>query len=218
MDYRTCPKCSESKPSPEWAKGQSYCRPCFRSYKRERLLAKVAASPERYCTECEAAFRSAYVHTVTCSAKCGRKRDMRLRGATYAVADLEPAECARCGEGFGPKSPTNRFCSLDCKESTRFLRRRVDPEYHAARSRWRAMRRAAVTFPFTGEQFASKLAYWGNACWMCGADACSLDHVKPVSKGGPHMLANFRPACRSCNSSKGAKWFGPSELSRFVRN
>jgi 5-methylcytosine-specific restriction endonuclease McrA len=43
-------------------------------------------------------------------------------------------------------------------------------------------------------------------CWMCGGDADTVDHVKPLSKGGAHILANLRSACQSCNSSKGATW------------
>ncbi|WP_349257835.1 HNH endonuclease [Iamia sp.] len=41
---------------------------------------------------------------------------------------------------------------------------------------------------------------------MCGVEADSIDHVKPLSKGGAHMLSNLRPSCRSCNSRKGARW------------
>lgn len=60
--------------------------------------------------------------------------------------------------------------------------------------------------PFTTAQLTERMAYFGFKCWMCGGPYESADHVKPLSKGGSHMLANLRPACRSCNSSKSAKW------------
>ncbi|MBT2266408.1 HNH endonuclease [Rhodococcus erythropolis] len=41
---------------------------------------------------------------------------------------------------------------------------------------------------------------------MCGGPYQHLDHVKPLSAGGPHMLSNLRPSCADCNLSKGAKW------------
>ncbi|WP_461165382.1 HNH endonuclease [Arthrobacter sp. R4-81] len=42
---------------------------------------------------------------------------------------------------------------------------------------------------------------------MCGIEgATQTDHVKPISKGGSHCLANLRPICQSCNSSKGGRW------------
>lgn len=33
----------------------------------------------------------------------------------------------------------------------------------------------------------------------------TMDHVAPVSQGGETTVGNIIPACRSCNSSKGAK-------------
>ena len=45
-----------------------------------------------------------------------------------------------------------------------------------------------------------------QACAYCGAtDNMSIDHVIPLSKGGTHEIDNLLPACRSCNSSKGAR-------------
>lgn len=64
----------------------------------------------------------------------------------------------------------------------------------------------------TTEQLASKREYWRDRCWMCGAEAQSWDHVKPLAVGGPHILANLRPACLPCNQAKGARWRGPRHL------
>lgn len=77
-------------------------------------------------------------------------------------------------------------------------------EYH---NRRRANREAATIVPFTREQLAAKMAYWGNLCWICKVKPMEVvDHVKPLTKGGPHVLSNLRPACRSCNSKKHNKW------------
>lgn len=72
----------------------------------------------------------------------------------------------------------------------------------------RARQAGVPTRPFTDEQWAQKIAYYGWRCWICGDGSVPLeaDHVKPLSKGGAHMLCNLRPACRSCNASKNAKW------------
>jgi 5-methylcytosine-specific restriction endonuclease McrA len=47
----------------------------------------------------------------------------------------------------------------------------------------------------------------GWRCHICGGQVTrknwSLDHVIPVSRGGPHTYANVALAHRSCNSSKG---------------
>lgn len=71
--------------------------------------------------------------------------------------------------------------------------------------RRRAQRAAALTIPFTTEQLAERMAFWGDRCWMCGGDYDTVDHVIPLAEGGPHCLSNCRPACRSCNSAKGVR-------------
>lgn len=76
---------------------------------------------------------------------------------------------------------------------------------------------AALKINYTLEQFAQRMSMWGSKCWMCGGQFECLDHVKPLSRGGADCLANYRPACRSCNCSKGARWFGPSALNQFIR-
>jgi 5-methylcytosine-specific restriction endonuclease McrA len=89
----------------------------------------------------------------------------------------------------------------------RRARKRLDPVsnrgYVAAR---KARKRAATLVPFTPDQLRQRLAFYGGCCWICGATATTIDHVKPLSKGGAHMLCNLRPACGTCNTKKGTRW------------
>lgn len=52
----------------------------------------------------------------------------------------------------------------------------------------------------------------GYACRYCGARNCrlTLDHVRPVARGGTHDPSNLVAACYPCNLSKGARL--PSEV------
>jgi ribosomal protein S27E len=46
-------------------------------------------------------------------------------------------------------------------------------------------------------------------CNFCGEKEekkLTIDHIKPVSKGGTDDLNNLQILCRSCNSKKGAKY------------
>ncbi len=47
----------------------------------------------------------------------------------------------------------------------------------------------------------------GTMCAYCygSIENPTMDHIQPLSKGGEHNITNVVPACRSCNSSKGAK-------------
>lgn len=81
--------------------------------------------------------------------------------------------------------------------------REVRREHGRRRAAWQ---KAGIAAPFTLEQLQQKWAYWDDRCWMCGEPATTIDHVKPLSKGGRDVLANLRPACRKCNCSKGSKW------------
>jgi len=58
----------------------------------------------------------------------------------------------------------------------------------------------------TPSQIRDRWSYYGGMCWMCGDEADTNDHVKPLSKGGSNWPSNIRPACRSCNSRKTDKW------------
>lgn len=78
----------------------------------------------------------------------------------------------------------------------------------ARRARREAAVRSAATAEFTAEDLMFRLSMFAG-CWICGCDLSGglhIDHVKPLSKGGAHMLSNLRPACPECNIRKGATW------------
>jgi 5-methylcytosine-specific restriction endonuclease McrA len=68
-----------------------------------------------------------------------------------------------------------------------------------------------VAHDVTAQQLADRVSMFGGRCWMCGAEWQEFDHVIPLSRGGPHIPSNIRPACSPCNRRKWAK--RPSEMS-----
>lgn len=93
------------------------------------------------------------------------------------------------------------------------MRRRGDQERMRNRFRMeqrRALIEASSTVTFTIEMLQARMAYY-HRCWICKSPRWDhVDHVKPLSKGGPHMLANLRPACAECNRRKGSTWPFPT--------
>lgn len=85
--------------------------------------------------------------------------------------------------------------------------REANPGYFLMKSHeWRARRRETAVEAVPADKLLARLAYYGGRCWICGAPWEQWDHVKPLSRGGWHILANLRPACARCNKSKNAKW------------
>lgn len=60
----------------------------------------------------------------------------------------------------------------------------------------------------TGEEWREAQSYFGGRCAYCGKELpLEMDHLIPTTRGGRATVDNIVPACRSCNSSKGAKPF-----------
>jgi 5-methylcytosine-specific restriction endonuclease McrA len=55
-----------------------------------------------------------------------------------------------------------------------------------------------------------------DPCAYCGGTTDTVDHVEPVSLGGPNHWTNLGPACRSCNSGKKDRQLLPYLLARVA--
>lgn len=74
---------------------------------------------------------------------------------------------------------------------------------------YQANRRAAKsahTYIVTERDVTRLIARYDGCCAYCGQQSNSLhlDHVIPLARGGRHSIGNLVPACRTCNTSKGA--------------
>lgn len=73
------------------------------------------------------------------------------------------------------------------------------------KQRRRAFKRA-LPATLTVTQWTAVLVAYDHRCAYCGVNGLKLtqDHVIPLSKGGAYEMGNIVPACRPCNSRKGA--------------
>lgn len=163
------------------------CKDCCRA----RVKRRFAADPDahREYLEYQAAYREAHRQ---------ENRDYALR---YRLAN--PDKIRSDMEQYRAK-PENQ---LTARQRARAFRM-ANPARRLEYERRRRANKISTNIGFIKPaDLAAKLAYWGNRCWMCkSTEDIQVDHVKPLSKGGPHMLANLRPACRPCNLAKSDRW------------
>jgi len=79
------------------------------------------------------------------------------------------------------------------------------------RIRLRRAQKAGLPATLTKEQWTEICAEWRQRCAYCGIQESKLpevlhqERIVPASQGGGYTASNVVPACRSCNSHKGAR-------------
>ena len=67
----------------------------------------------------------------------------------------------------------------------------------------RHKRRSKLKGTFTKEEWLFICDKYNNRCLCCGLESkLTVDHVKPISKGGLNIIDNIQPLCKSCNCKK----------------
>jgi 5-methylcytosine-specific restriction endonuclease McrA len=118
----------------------------------------------------------------------------RRRAANKAYRERNRDSCRKWGREYAARN--REVCAEKLAEW-----RRKNPE--ASREQVRSRRARAQPIPI--EQIEWRFAVFGNRCAYCeSAGPLSADHVIALARGGMNIPANIRPACRRCNSSKGA--------------
>ncbi len=190
----------------------------------------------RVCAECGASIVHLYAHARFCSDRCGqiargerRREQLPKRACEWCDKVFQPRQVDHrgcCPDHAARVSDRRRRIRVKQERPEVFAgwrlayRRRLaaDPA-RAVRERERkrlsqrkreALKRANVVVSFTTAELEARLSMFPG-CWICGSpDPDQIDHVKPIARGGPHVLANLRPACGLCNRRKWASWEGVS--------
>lgn len=190
---KVCAKCVTAKPVTEfgqhkkWADGLfPYCRECKRAADR--------ASHAKHRETRNAAMRAHY-----------RANPAPYIARSRASYQADPDTWKRRAVEWGRANRERRRAIVNASARRAYA---IDPE--RKREVWRrrhaAIKRGCAVYPFTPDQLAAKVAFWGGLCWICRGPWNAIDHVKPLNKGGPHMLANLRPVCTPCNTRKLDRW------------
>jgi hypothetical protein len=147
------------------------------------------------------------------------------------IAKVEDKICPFCGKSFNPyntgRNPYKKFCSKQCQQksnSRKQTKRRneilknpsLDPvayKKHKLRKQvqdanYKALKRECKKSDenhFTLEEWIEILEKYSYKCVDCGTkENITIDHIKPISKGGKNNKNNIEPRCQSCNAKKQA--------------
>lgn len=230
-DCKRCTKCGEAKLVAVFGRNSKardglfvWCKPCKAAYDQERRRANLdlflarersyhqrnreqsrAYNRERWAADPEG--RRAY-HRAWTQQNPERARAKSARWRTKAKAAGWKAARTEARQEY------ERRWRADNPSLQAELRRRSmakKPEHYrllavAKTAKRRAWIADAGIVEFTAQQLEARLSMFGGCCWVCGAPANQVDHVKPLAKGGLHVLANFRPICGPCNRRKSDQW------------
>ncbi len=141
-----------------------------------------------------------------------RRLARAARGTDGGVRVWIAGPCAECSEPFVCQYRDAVACSEMCsrRQKRRRNRRAYRAKYGSDTHRNRARRHGVPYEPIAVEQIFERDGY---RCGICGGqtdpnaavpapNAPTLDHVIPVSRGGPHLPSNVQCACFECNWRK----------------
>lgn len=183
------------------------------------------------CKMCGAVVHKSFVsvkHGTAICAECAKRKTQEKREAIKKQKQSEREErkqnklarmmpiqmslipCPGCGDYYIPLNGNQKYCSPECAK-------RINNAIKKDR-RIRKIKHVVVDKNITLERLYKRDK---GKCYICGCtcdwDDCevredgtfvandnypSIDHVKPLSKGGKHAWSNVRLACRGCNSKK----------------
>jgi 5-methylcytosine-specific restriction endonuclease McrA len=153
----------------------------------ERAVAATRKTPEQ-----KAATRKAYVeaHRKLYSDAANRSRQKMRHERPEAFA-AQMAHQAAYGARWR-RTPEGKRKTTAIRHRRRARLRGAVPRL--TREEWEA-----ICHEHEGGDGVVRCAYCGKACEP------TIDHLVPLSRGGQHIASNVKPACLSCNSSKGAR-------------
>lgn len=219
-----CSRCGELKPPSEYYKGRRQCKTCVlavnRRY-RQHHRAEIAAQRALYTSTDEFKERTREWRR---GWRENNREAIRSAHAEWRKANPDRLARYRANDPEGSRRRSREWYAAHrdlAAERSRQWREDNPQAYRLSRRKRRMQRRAleksSATAIFSIQQLQARIDYYGGKCWMCRTtDYEQIDHVKPLSKGGPHMLSNLRPACRKCNRVKAARWPGPEQMKELV--
>ena len=118
--------------------------------------------------------------------------------------------CSECGQVYNAKHVNQKYCSIECarrhenriKEITRRKYIRLNGKVNWDISLEKLIKRDNNSCHICGGKCNQKDYKIIDNNFIVGKDYPSIDHIKPVSKGGTHTWDNIKLAHHYCNTIK----------------
>lgn len=119
--------------------------------------------------------------------------------------------CKQCGRTFIRTHGLQRYCSDKCRrrhkpmdnEKERYTKARINGKYDWSITLDKLIKRDKYTCKICGKPInMNDYTINNNGVFIAGNNYPSIDHIKPLSKGGTHTWDNVQLAHRRCNSIK----------------
>lgn len=129
--------------------------------------------------------------------------------------------CFHCGGILGNPNAVRKYCSDECLVSARRIRKRINRKNwsdYELRNQHNTHKRRAIQYGVEYDLVDKNTIYERDG-WVCGIcsvvvdrslgfphpRSASLDHIVPMSLGGPHIAANTQCSHLECNLRKGVE-------------
>lgn len=134
--------------------------------------------------------------------KAQREQEKLSKMMNRKATQASMRACPRCNGLFVPRKQGQQYCSTRCGELAHYALKKDH--------RLKKMREVVIDKGITLQALYQRD---NGKCWICGKpcdytadinanDYPSIDHVRPLAKGGKHSWDNVRLAHRICNSKK----------------
>jgi 5-methylcytosine-specific restriction endonuclease McrA len=192
VDTKRCSRCGVEKLASDFIAQRNradglcpYCNDCYRIVRREKVIKSIDYDSLPTDKECAACRTIKPISEFT-----------RNKGMYYGIDPY----CKQC------KRPIYRKWQDANREKVRAYVRAWAARNIVARKvnhQRRRARKKLAPGSFTKAEWQALCTWFYNRCLRCGGEGpLTIDHVIPISKGGPNTIDNLQPLCGPCNSSK----------------
>lgn len=199
---KVCNRCNVEQDACEFGARRPACNSCRSARTKARHAERMLTDP-------------AYVEKKRQSTARYRRTDYgksKIRENKSSLEYRAKAATAQAQRRTDPEHNAKRILyrsnpAVRARESAaRKIFRKNNLEFCLERDRAVKRHRRALKGKISQKDWLNVKNLWRGCCAYCGCNGdMSMDHVVPVSKGGPHDILNIAPACRPCNASKSNK-------------